>query len=95
MATQLDTATTIVTGQVAVTSTAGVLLSATRATRTKLTISSSVPIYVADTALGAATGYAPFGTNNGGINYDMPTQDAVYAQAVGPSGTVSFMEFHS
>lgn len=95
MATQLDTATTIVTGQVAVTSSAGVLISATRATRTKLTIASTVPVYIADTALGAATGYPPFGTNSGGINYDIPTQDAVYAQACGASGTVSFMEFHS
>ncbi len=95
MATQLDTATTIVTGQVAVVPGSAVLVSATRSTRTKLTISSSVPIYVADTSGGAATGYAPFGTNNGGLNYDMPTQDAVYAQAVGQNGTVSFMEFHS
>lgn len=95
MATQLDTATTIVTGQVAVTSGAGVLISATRATRTKLTIASTVAIYIADTALGAATGYPPFGTNSGGINYDIPTQDAVYAQACGANGTVSFMEFHS
>jgi hypothetical protein len=95
VATQLDTATTIVTGQVAVTSAGGVLISATRATRTKLTITSSVPIYIADTAPGTPVGYPPFGTNNGGINYDIPTQDAVYAQAVGTSGTVYYMEFHS
>jgi hypothetical protein len=95
MASITDTSTTIVTGQVAVASTGGVLISAARATRSKLTIMSSVPIFIADTAPGAATGYPPFGTNNGGINYDIPTQDAVYAQAVGPSGLVSFMEFHS
>lgn len=95
MATQLDTATTIVTGQVAVTPAAAVLVSATRSTRTKLTISSSVPIYLADTMGGTVTGYPPFGTNNGGFNYDIPTQDAVYAQAVGASGTVYFMEFHN
>jgi hypothetical protein len=95
MATQLDTAATMVTGQVAVTSGAAVQIRPTLATRTKLTIASSVPIYIADTALGAATGYAPFGTNNGGVNYDLPTQDAVYAQACGASGVVSYAEFHN
>jgi hypothetical protein len=95
MATQLDTATTLVTGQVAVTNAAGVQIRPALATRTKLTITSSVPIYIADTALGAATGYPPFGTNSGGINYDIPTQDAVYAQACGSNGTVYFAEFHN
>lgn len=95
MATQLDTATTMVTGQVAVTPSAAVQIRPALATRTKLTLTSSVPIFIADTALGAATGYPPFGTNSGGINYDIPTQDAVYAQAVGGNGTVSFMELHN
>lgn len=95
MATINDTSTTLATGQVAVTSSAGVQIRPALATRTKLTIASSVPIYIADTALGAATGYAPFGTNAGGINYDVPTQDAVYAQSVGPNGTVFFAEYHN
>lgn len=95
MATINDTATTIATGQVPVTSGAAVQIRPALATRTKLTISSTVPIYLADTAGGAATGYPPFGTNNGGINYDIPTQDAVYAQGVGPNGVVSYMEFHN
>jgi hypothetical protein len=95
MATQLDTSTTLVTGQVAVTSSAAVQIRPSNAARTKLTISSSVPVFIADTAVGAAAGYAPFGTNNGGINYDLPTQDAVYARGVGPNGVVSFMEFHN
>jgi hypothetical protein len=95
VATQLDTATTLVTGQVTVTSSAAVQIRPSNATRTKLTITSGVPIYIADTAIGAATGYPPFGTNSGGVNYDIPTQDAVYAQACGSSGTVYFAEFHS
>ena len=95
MATQLDTATTFGTGQVSVTPSAAVLIVAARATRTKLTITSSVPIFLADTALGAATGYPPFGTNAGGVNYDVPTQDAVYAQAVGGSGVVFWADFHN
>jgi len=95
MATINDTSTTIATGQVAVTATAAVQIRPALGTRTKLTLTSSVPIYIADTALGAATGYPPFGTNNGGINYDIPTQDAVYAQSAGPVGMVSYMEFHN
>jgi hypothetical protein len=95
MATINDTATTLATGQVAVTSGAAVQIRPALATRTKLTIASSVPIYIADTALGAPSGYSPFGTNNGGVNYDLPTQDAVYAQACGASGVVSFAEFHN
>lgn len=74
---------------------AAVLIAAARATRTKLSILSSVPIFIADTALGAATGYPPFGTNVAGGNYDIPTQDAVYAQAVGGAGTVFFADFHN
>jgi hypothetical protein len=95
MATQLDTATTMATGQVAVTPSAAVQIRPVLATRTKLTLSSSVPIYIANSAGGVATGYAPFGTNNGGINYDIPTQDAVYAIGVGPNGVVSYMELHN
>lgn len=95
MATQLDTATTLGTGQIAVTPSAAVLIAAARATRTKLSIFSSVPIFIADTAIGAATGYPPFGTNAGGGNYDIPTQDAVYAQAVGGAGIVFFADFHN
>ncbi len=95
MATQLDTGTTLTTGQVAVTPSAAVLIAASRAARTKLTIFSSVPIFIADTAIGAATGYPPFGTNAGGGNYDIPTQDAVYAQAVGGAGLVFFADFHN
>lgn len=95
MATINDTSATISTGQVPVTPGAAVQIRPALSGRTKLTLSSTVPIYIADTALGAATGYAPFGTNNGGINYDIPTQDAVFAQSVGPNGTVFFMEFHT
>lgn len=95
MATQLDTSTTIATGQVAVTNAAAVQIRPALATRTKLTITSTVPIYIADTAPGAAAGYPPFGTNSGGINYDIPTQDAVFAQACGAAGKVSYMEFHN
>jgi len=95
MATQLDTSTTIATGQVSVTNAAAVQIRPALSTRTKLTLASTVPIYIADTALGAATGYPPFGTNNGGINYDIPTQDAVYARACGAAGLVSFLECHN
>ena len=95
MATQFDTASTLVTGQVPVTPSAAVLIVAARAARTKLTLFSSVPIFIADTAPGAATGYPPFGTNAAGGNYDVPTLDAVYAQAVGGNGTVFFAEFHN
>lgn len=94
MATQLDTQTTMATGQVSVTPAAAVQIRPSVALRTKLTLSSTVPIFIADTALGAATGYPPFGTNAGGINYDIPTQDAVYAQAVGGAGIVFWADFH-
>ena len=67
----------------------------TLAGRTKLTILSSVPIFIPDTAPGAAAGFPPFGTNGGGGPYDIPTQDAVFAQAVGGNGTVYFAELHS
>lgn len=95
MATQLDTAAIIGTGQIAVTPSAAVLIAAARVNRTKLSIFSSVPIFIADTAIGAATGYPPFGTNAGGGNFDIPTQDAVYAQAVGGAGIVFFADFHN
>ena len=95
MASITDTAASIATGQVAVTPNAAVQIRAALSTRTKLTLSSSVPIYSADTLGGALSGYAPFGTTIGGINYDLPTQDAVFAIAVGSSGVVSFMEFHN
>lgn len=95
MATQFDTAAAISTGQVPVTPTAAVQIRPALAGRTKLTIFSSVPIYIANTALGAATGYPPFGTNAAGGNYDIPTQDAVYAQAVGGAGIVFYLEFHT
>jgi hypothetical protein len=95
MASITDTSAAISTGQVAVTSSAAVQIRPTNANRSKLTLSSSVPIYIADSSGGAATGYPPFGTNNGGINYDIPTQDAVWAIGVGPNGTVLFMEFHT
>lgn len=95
MATQLDTATTLATGQVTVTPSAAVQIRPALATRTKLTLFSSVPIFIANTAGGAATGYPPFGTNASGGNYDIPTQDAVYAQAVGGSGTVFWAELHN
>jgi hypothetical protein len=95
MASITDTSTTIATGQVPVTSSTAVQIRPTTPLRTKLTLSSTVPIYIADSSGGAATGYAPFGTNNGGINYDIPTQDAVWAIGVGPNGTVLFMEFHN
>lgn len=77
------------------TSSAAVQIRPSLSTRTKLTISSSVPIYIADSSGGAASGYTPFGTNNGGINYDIPTTDAVWAIACGASGVVSFMECHN
>jgi hypothetical protein len=95
MATQLDTAATLATGQVTVTNAAAVQVRPVNANRTKLTISSSVPIFLADSSGGAATGYPPFGTNNGGFNYDLPTEDAVYAQACGAPGVVYFAEFHN
>lgn len=95
MATINDTATTLATGQVAVTPGAAVQIRTVTATRTKLTIASTVPIFIADTGPGAAAGYPPFGTNNGGINYDIPTQDAVFAQAVGAAGTVFWAEYHN
>ena len=95
MATQLDTAVTLATGQVSVTPSAAVQIRPANAARTKLTLASNVPIFIADTALGAATGYPPFGVNSGGINYDLPTQDAVYAQACGINGLVYFAELHN
>jgi len=95
MASITDTATTIATGQVPVTPSTPVQIRPALSTRTKLTLSSSVPINIADSSSGAATGYAPFGTTIGGINYDLPTQDAVWAVAIGGSGVVSFMEFHN
>jgi hypothetical protein len=78
-----------------VTAAAAVQIRPALATRTKLTITSSVPVFLADTGVGAATGYPPFGTNAGGVNYDVPTQDAVYAQAVGGSGVLFWAEFHN
>jgi hypothetical protein len=95
VATINDTSAAISTGQVAVTSAAAVQIRPALAGRTKLTLFSSVPIFIADTGVGAATGYPPFGTNAGGGNYDIPTQDAVFAQAVGGAGTVFYMEFHT
>lgn len=96
MATQFDTATTLGTGQVPVTPSAAVLIAAVRATRTKLTLTSTVPIFIGDSnAVSATTGYPPFGTNAGGINYDIPTQDAVWAIAVGGAGTVFFSDYHN
>ena len=92
-----STSLTINCGQVAVTSASAVLVAAANANRTKLTLLSSVPIFIADTAIGAASGFPPFGTNavQGVGPYDLPTQDAVYAQAVGGAGTVFFAEFHN
>lgn len=95
MATQFDTAATLVTGQVPVTPSAAVQIRPALGTRTKLTLLSSVPVFIADTAIGAATGFPPFGTNNGGGPYDIPTTDAVFAQAVGGAGTVFFAELHN
>ena len=92
-----STSLTINCGQVAVTSSAGVLIAAANPNRTKLTILSSVPVFIADTAVGAANGFPPFGTNavQGVGPYDIPTQDAVYAQSVGGAGVVFFAEFHN
>ena len=90
-----STSLTINCGQVAVVPSGATLVAAVNANRTKLTILSSVPIFIADTAIGAATGFPPFGTNGAGGPYDIPTQDAVYAQAVGGAGTVFFAEFHN
>jgi hypothetical protein len=94
MASITDTSPLIATGQVVVTPSAAVQIRPALSTRSKLTLASSVPVLIADTSGGAATGYPPFGTNAGGINYDLPTQDAVWAIAIGGKGLVSFMEFY-
>jgi hypothetical protein len=90
-----DVGTTFTTGQVSVNPTTPVQIVAVRGTRTKLSITSTVPLLLADTSPGCAAGYAPFGTVNGGIAYDIPTQDAVWALSAGSNGTVYFADLHS
>lgn len=85
--------TTLVSGQVAVTSGSATLITPLRTTRTKFLLYCPVGIYLGPSSVTASTGYPPFGTSGQGGVIDLTSVlDAIYALTLGSNATVYYLD---